>query len=104
MQTLNKTEQIAHLQGKRGVERELAVQDTLVAYRDTPHPATGVTPYENMHGRPIRTRQLDHEGVRETDQRGTGQRIQETNGATEKKRKETKLLIEGLRTAETEED
>ncbi len=33
--------------------------------------------------------------------RGAGQRIQETNGATEKKRKETKLLIEGLRTAET---
>ena len=54
MQTINKTEQIAHLQGKRAAERELAVQNMLIAYRDMPHPATGVTPYEAMHGRPIR--------------------------------------------------
>lgn len=56
MQLLNKTEQIAHLQGKHKSERELAVQDMLMSYRDTPHPATGVTPYEAMLNRPIRTR------------------------------------------------
>ena len=66
MQAINKTEQIAHLQGKPATERELAVQNMLIAYRDTPHPATGVTPYEAMHGRPIRTR-LDHENARKTD-------------------------------------
>ncbi len=70
MQSLNKTEQIAHLQGKRGVERELAVQDMLIAYRDTPHPATGVTPYEAIHGRPIRTHGWDQrEKDRKIDER-----------------------------------
>ena len=42
METLNKTEQIAHLQGKSGPDRNMAVQDMLMAYRDTPHPATGI--------------------------------------------------------------
>ena len=46
---------------------EYFVQDMLIAYRDTPHPATGVTPYEALYGRPIRTR-LDHEARGETDQ------------------------------------
>ena len=46
MQTLNKTEQIANLQGKTRLERRNAVQDMLIAYRSTPHPATGVAPYE----------------------------------------------------------
>ena len=68
MQTLNKTEQIAHLQGKHASQREIAVQDMLTAYRDTPHPATVVTPYEALHGRPIRTR-LDHEPGQVTAQR-----------------------------------
>ena len=45
MQLLNKTEQITHLQGKSKLGRQMAVQDMLMAYRDTPHPATGVTPY-----------------------------------------------------------
>ena len=74
MQILNKTEQIAHLQGKQASKREIAVQDMLIAYRDTPHPATGVTPYEALYGRPIRTR-LDHEARGETDQTDEDKRI-----------------------------
>ena len=56
MQILNKTEQIAHLQGKTGLDRNMAIHDMLMAYRDTPHPATGVTPYRAMSNRPIRTK------------------------------------------------
>ena len=48
MQMLNKTEQIAHLQGKDRLERQNAIQDMLTAYRSTPQPATGVTPFEAM--------------------------------------------------------
>ena len=59
MQTLNKTEQIAHLQGKSGPDRNMAIQDMLMAYRDTPHPATGITPYEAMMNRSVRTK-LDY--------------------------------------------
>ncbi|KAK2547614.1 Uncharacterized protein P5673_032352 [Acropora cervicornis] len=55
MQTLNKTEQIADLQGKSGPDRNMAIKDMLMAYRDTPHPATGITPYEAMMNRPVRT-------------------------------------------------
>ena len=76
MQTLNKTEQIAHLQGKHASQREIAVQEMLTAYRDTPHPATGVTPYEALHGRPIRTR-LDHEPGQETAQGEEDRKINE---------------------------
>ena len=61
MQTLNKTEQIAHLQGKSGPDRNMAVQDMLTAYRDTPHPATGISPYKAMMNRPVRTK-LDYTG------------------------------------------
>jgi hypothetical protein len=60
MQTLNKTEQIANLQGKDRLERRNAIHDMLIAYRSTPHPATGITPYEAMRGMTIRTK-LDHE-------------------------------------------
>ena len=59
MQLLNKTEQIAALQGKDKLERQNAVQDMLIACRLTPHPATGVSPYEAMRGATVRTR-LDH--------------------------------------------
>ena len=59
MQTLNKTEQIVHLQGKSGLDRNMAVQDMLMAYRDTPHPATGISPYQAMMNRPVRTK-LDY--------------------------------------------
>ena len=51
MKTLNKTEQIAHLQGKNKYERANAVQDMLIAYRSTPHPATGITPYDALMNR-----------------------------------------------------
>ena len=34
----------------------MAIHDMLMAYRDTPHPATGVTPYQAMSNRPIRTK------------------------------------------------
>ena len=59
MQTLNKTEQIASLQGKNRLERRNAVQDMLTAYRSTPHPATGVAPYEALKGTSVRTK-LDY--------------------------------------------
>ena len=59
MQTLNKTEQNASLQGKNRLERRNAVQDMLIAYRSTPHPATGVAPYEALKGTPVRTK-LDY--------------------------------------------
>ena len=61
MQTLNKTEQIASLQGKDRLERQNAIQDMRIAYRSTPHPATGVTPYEAMRGATVRTK-LDYIG------------------------------------------
>ncbi|XP_068726392.1 uncharacterized protein [Montipora capricornis] len=53
------TEQIAHLQGKSGPDRNMAVQDMLMAYRDTPHPATGISPYQDMIKRPARAK-LDY--------------------------------------------
>ena len=31
----------------------------LMAYRDTPHPATGISPYQAMMNRPVRTK-LDY--------------------------------------------
>ena len=59
MQMLNKTEQIAHLQGKDKMESQNAIHDMLIAYRSTPHPATAVSPYEAMRGTAIRTK-LDY--------------------------------------------
>ena len=53
---VNKTEQISVLQGLDKAEREMAMQEMLVAYRSTPHQATGVTPYKAMQYREIRTR------------------------------------------------
>ncbi|XP_028415845.1 uncharacterized protein K02A2.6-like [Dendronephthya gigantea] len=76
MQTFNKTEKIAHLQGKNKSERELALQNMLIACRDTPHPATGVTPYEAMTGRPIRTR-LNHADAQESDRNEKDRAIDE---------------------------
>ena len=54
MQTLNKTEQIANLQRKNRLEKRNAVQDMLVAYRSTPHPATAVAPYEALKGTSVK--------------------------------------------------
>ncbi|KAL9982485.1 hypothetical protein ACROYT_G004533 [Oculina patagonica] len=48
MKLLNKTEQIAHLNGRNG---NTAIQEMLTGYRSTPHPATGVTPYEALMNR-----------------------------------------------------
>ena len=59
MKTLNKTEQIAYLQGKNKYERANAVQDMLIAYRSTPHPATGITPYDALMNRLVRNK-LDY--------------------------------------------
>ena len=62
MQTQNKTEQIAHLQGKRASESDLAVQAMLTAYRDTRLTQLQVSPL--MHGSPVLGR-LDHEAREE---------------------------------------
>lgn len=56
MKTLNKTEQITNLQCK---DTTTAIQDMLIRYRSTSHPATGVTPYEALMNRQVRTK-LDH--------------------------------------------
>ena len=42
---LNKTEQIAHNEGRSGC---IAIQNMLMGYRSTPHPATGYSPYEAL--------------------------------------------------------
>ena len=57
MKLLNKTEQIACLNGGKS---SVAVQEMLTGYRSTPHPATGVPPYEVLMNRQIRTK-LDHQ-------------------------------------------
>ena len=38
----------------------MAIQEMLIGYRSTPHPATGITPYEGMMNRTVRTK-LDYE-------------------------------------------
>ena len=59
MQVLNKTEQIAHPQGKTGLDRSMAVHNMSMAYRNIPHSATGVTPYQAMSKWPIQTKLSD---------------------------------------------
>ena len=56
MAVLNKTEHIAKLEGK---DYKSCIYDTLTAYRATPHPAHGKTPYQLMMKRDIRAK-LDH--------------------------------------------
>jgi len=56
MKTLNKAEKIIQTKTKDKYDRQSMVQDMLTAYRDTPHPATGITPYEAMNSRKIRTK------------------------------------------------
>ncbi|KAK2565942.1 Uncharacterized protein P5673_010246 [Acropora cervicornis] len=51
--SLKKTAQTAHLQQRTGFERNKAIYDMLVEYRDAQHPATGVTPYREMSNKPI---------------------------------------------------
>lgn len=60
MKLVNKTEQRAQIQR---TPTKLAMQEMLTGYRSTPHPATGVTPYEGMMNRRVRTK-LDYESRR----------------------------------------
>ena len=52
MKLLNKTEQVYQ-------DRKAAIQEMLTGYRSTPHPATGVTPYEALMNRQVRNK-LDY--------------------------------------------
>ena len=53
MKVLNKTEQIAHMEGRTSTS---AIQHMLMGYRSTPHPATGYSPYEALMKRDVRTK------------------------------------------------
>ena len=53
MKVLNKTEQIAHMEGRTSTS---AIQYMLMGYRSTPHPATGYSPYEALMKRDVRTK------------------------------------------------
>ena len=63
MKVLNKTEQIAHSDGKTSSS---AIQNMLIGYRSTPHPATGHTPYEALMKRNVRTK-LDSKNFRKRE-------------------------------------
>ena len=43
MKLLNKTEQWARLENKPAI---VAIHELLTGYRSTPHPATGIAPYD----------------------------------------------------------
>ena len=58
MKLLNKTEQRARIQKTSST---IALQEMLTSYRSAPHPATGITPYEGMMNRLVRTK-LDYKG------------------------------------------
>lgn len=53
---LNKTEQRSRIQK---IPSTFALQEMLTGYRSRPHPATGITPYEGMMNRSVRTK-LDY--------------------------------------------
>lgn len=57
MKLVNKTEQRAQIQK---ISPTMAMQEMLIGYRSTPHPATGITPYEGMMNRIVQTK-LDYE-------------------------------------------
>ena len=59
MKVLNKTEQIAHSEGRSS---NSAIQYMLMGYRSTPHPATGYSPYEALFKRDTRTK-LDYRSL-----------------------------------------
>ena len=56
MKLLNRTEQRACIENK---PVGLAIQDLLTGYRSMPHPATGITAYDAMMNRKVRTK-LDY--------------------------------------------
>ena len=57
MKVLNKTEQIAHSEGRSS---NAAIQYMLMGYRSTPHLAIGYCPYEAIMKRNVRTK-LDYD-------------------------------------------
>ena len=57
MKVLNKTEQIAHSEGRSS---NAVIQYMLMGYRSTPHPATGYCSYEALMKRNVRTK-LDYD-------------------------------------------
>ncbi|MEW8584399.1 MAG: RNase H-like domain-containing protein, partial [Candidatus Thiodiazotropha sp.] len=61
MKVLNKTEQIAHNEGRSS---STAIQNMLMGYRSTPHPATGYSPYEALMRRNVKTK-LDYQPLAE---------------------------------------
>ena len=72
MKLVNKTEQRAQIQR---ISPTIAMQEMLVGYRSTPHPATGITPYEGMTNRIVRTK-LDYES-RKSDRPNKEKQIDE---------------------------
>ena len=95
---LNKTEQITHLQGKNRLERQNAIQDILTGYRSTPHPATGVTPFEAMRGATVRTK-LDR--IQPKVQRSEKDDIIDERDAVYKQKMETEQRRQKHRTRKT---
>ena len=53
MRLLNKTEQIANLEKKDKIERQINIIEILTAYTVTLHPATGIEHYTAMESRQI---------------------------------------------------
>ena len=60
MKKLNKTEQ--------GRDRTVAIQEMLMGYRSTPHPATKTAPYAAIMNRQVRTT-LDHTNPKEEEEK-----------------------------------
>ncbi len=87
MRLVNKTEQMSVLQGLDTAEREMAMQEMLIAYRSTPHQATGVTPYKAMQYREIRTR-IDYEHPDDQVNMGVNSDIDRRDAEYKRKMKE----------------
>ena len=50
MKLVNKTEKRTQIQK---ISLMMAIQEMLIGYRSTPHPATGITQYEGMMNKPV---------------------------------------------------
>ena len=72
MKLLNKTEQRARIENKPA---QVAIQELLTGYRSTPHPATGLTPYDGMMDRKVRIK-LDY---RQRDDNNKDSQTKEVN-------------------------
>ncbi|XP_020617325.1 uncharacterized protein LOC110055289 [Orbicella faveolata] len=83
MKLLKKTEQIAHLKGGNS---SIAIQEMLTGYRSTPHPATGVAPYEALMNRQVRAK-LDHQ-MRESSENACDTTINERDERYKEKLKQ----------------